>query len=93
MSNAGDHLSIASLLGQFVLSTPNYETYQHTQKKHIDELGSFSLLSEKTILEFPIQQMILHCMHIQKKLRVAVTSTTIFFSIYAFDVMSKAQNQ
>jgi hypothetical protein len=47
MSNAGDHLSIASLLGQFVLSTPNYETYQHTQKKHIDELGSFSLLSEK----------------------------------------------
>jgi hypothetical protein len=51
------------------------------------------LLSEKTILEFPIQQMLLHCMHIQKKLRVAVTSTTIFFSIYAFDVMSKAQNQ
>jgi hypothetical protein len=50
-----DHLSIASLLGQFVLSTPNYETYQQTQKKHIDELGSFSLLSEKTILEFPIQ--------------------------------------
>jgi hypothetical protein len=50
----GDHLSVASLLGQFVLTTQNYETYQHTQKKHIDELGSFSLLSEKTILEFPI---------------------------------------
>jgi hypothetical protein len=50
---------LLDLLGQFVLSTPKYETYQHTQKKHIDELGSFSLLSEKTILEFAIQQMIL----------------------------------
>jgi len=75
----------------FVLTTQNYETYQHTQKKHIDELGSFSLLSEKTILEFPIQQMILHFMHIQFFKKNRCNFNCNFF--YAFDVMSKAQNQ
>lgn len=64
-------LSIASLLGQFVLSTPNYETHQHNSEETYCGSCFLTWISNST--------MILHCMHIQKKLENSCNFNCNFF--------------